>query len=94
MFSGHKASKFDSTMTKKTFTFMVLVLVAATALTAATAFAAPKRKRLPVQEQAVESTMLTSEALLWLKLHRRPAVRQTQPGPPPVVAVPVPGKIR
>lgn len=79
-------------MNKRTFTFMALVLVAATALTAATAFAGSKKKPYAVQEQAIESTNLTSAALLRLKLRHRLYLRKLQP--PPVIVLPPPGKIR
>ena len=55
-------------MMKTALTSMAIILVAATVLTAATAFAADENKRYPLEKQVSQSVQLTSQALLWLKI--------------------------
>lgn len=78
-------------MTKKTYTVMVMVLLTATVLTAATAFAGT-RKKIPdnaVSQSVAKSNMAISSAMLHLKTKRKITL-QRPPGKPPVIIDPPP----
>ena len=82
-------AQMETAMTKKTFTVMALVLVAATALTAATAFAGSKDQGGYDNPAAVEKTVAGSNGqislnLLRIKIKRKIYIRNPdKPVPPP-----------